>query len=424
MDLARVPTALSCVFRPKAPLGSEAVAAQKTTKAPLNVPGYRSCNKHQLVVQFGDFRTLGHSAMRHLPCLILIALMLLGCGQTPEATKPVDSAAKPKAVEQRPTEKAGPAAKLPEVKDIVQVTPAAAARLREKLKEMEVRGYLRVSATDDYKFSLDLDGSLDEHNDLVSESQGIPIVIDRKSAQLIPPGLTVDFVTKAGKFSIRMAEPDPGSIDTSVSLAQARKGFKTKLTRREAGGNPPPVPPAEVFRLVHYDAPPGKLAAYLTLDPKDGQKHPAIIWIIGGDCNSIEPTAWNTDDEESASPYRQAGIVMMFASLRGGNDNPGVKEGFLGEVDDIVAAAAYLRQQPFVDPDRIYLGGHSTGGTLALLTAEYSDQFRAVFSFGPVSDLLGHASRYCPFVMSDAKELHLPCSGALGALDLQSDICF
>jgi dipeptidyl aminopeptidase/acylaminoacyl peptidase len=62
---------------------------------------------------------------------------------------------------------------------------------------------------------------------------------------------------------------------------------------------------------------------------------------------------------------------MMFPSLRGGNDNPGRHGGFYGEVDDVLAAHDYLSRQPYVDPKRIYPGGHSTGGTLALLTAEF-----------------------------------------------------
>ena len=66
---------------------------------------------------------------------------------------------------------------------------------------------------------------------------------------------------------------------------------------------------------------------------------------------------------------------MMFPSLRGGNDNPGNKEGFLGEVDDVLAAADFLSKQEFVDPNRIYLGGHSTGGTLVLLVAACSNKF-------------------------------------------------
>ena len=34
---------------------------------------------------------------------------------------------------------------------------------------------------------------------------------------------------------------------------------------------------------------------------------------------------------------------MMFPSLRGGNNNPGSKEGFFGEVDDVLAAADLLQ---------------------------------------------------------------------------------
>ena len=53
----------------------------------------------------------------------------------------------------------------------------------------------------------------------------------------------------------------------------------------------------------------------------------------------------------------------------------------------MLAAADFLAKQPYVDPARIYLGGHSTGGTLALLVAESTDRFRAVFSFGPADDV-------------------------------------
>ena len=75
---------------------------------------------------------------------------------------------------------------------------------------------------------------------------------------------------------------------------------------------------------------------------------------------------------------------MMYPSLRGGNNNPGHMESFFGEVDDVLAARALLAKLPYVDPERIYLGGHSTGGTLALLVAECSGAFRGVFAFGPV----------------------------------------
>jgi dipeptidyl aminopeptidase/acylaminoacyl peptidase len=193
------------------------------------------------------------------------------------------------------------------------------------------------------------------------------------------------------------------------SLPDARKGFQTKLTAPPAGQEPVAEPPPQVFRLVQYDSSVGKLAAYLTPDPGDDQRHPAIIWITGGDCNTIgdvwsEPSP---DNDQTASAYRHAGIIMMFPSLRGGNDNPGVKEGFLGEVDDVLAAADFLAQQEYVDSRRIYLGGHSTGGTLVLLVAASSDRFRAVFSFGPVDDVAGYGSEYLPFDASSRREVQL-----------------
>ncbi|MDQ1922308.1 alpha/beta hydrolase family protein [Massilia pseudoviolaceinigra] len=201
--------------------------------------------------------------------------------------------------------------------------------------------------------------------------------------------------------------PDAGT------LAEARKGFRTTLIRKMPPQPPIPAPPADVFNLVRYDAASGKLGAYLTPDPRDGKKHPAIIWITGGDSNSIDDL-WEpgpVSNDQTASAYRKAGIIMMFPSLRGGNDNPGVREGFLGEVDDVLAAAAYLEKQPYVDPDRIYLGGHSTGGTLALLTAETSTRFRAVFAFGPVDEIDGYGGRFTGFNPANPREAALRSPG-------------
>jgi dienelactone hydrolase len=98
---------------------------------------------------------------------------------------------------------------------------------------------------------------------------------------------------------------------------------------------------------------------------------------------------------------------MMYPSLRGGVDNPGAREGFFGEVDDVLAAADYLAQQDFVDPRRIYLGGHSTGGTLALLAAASTDRFRAVFSFGPIADVAGYGAEVLPFDAASKRERDL-----------------
>ena len=46
-------------------------------------------------------------------------------------------------------------------------------------------------------------------------------------------------------------------------------------------------------------------------------------------------------NDQNATAYPKAGVVTYFPSLRGGNLNPGRGEGFLGEVDDIIAAGLH-----------------------------------------------------------------------------------
>jgi dipeptidyl aminopeptidase/acylaminoacyl peptidase len=140
------------------------------------------------------------------------------------------------------------------------------------------------------------------------------------------------------------------------------------------------------------------------------RKYPAVIWLFGGFDNGIGDTAWapaEPDNDQSARALWQSGLAVMYPSLRGGNQNPGSKEGFYGEVDDVLAAADWLASQTYVDPQRIYLGGHSTGGTLALLTAACSDRFRAVFAFGPVADVSVYGQENLPFDINNAQEVKL-----------------
>src|SRR5262245_55013782 len=76
-------------------------------------------------------------------------------------------------------------------------------------------------------------------------------------------------------------------VAPTQTLSEAREGFKTQLPRLQTTKEDVPDPPPRIFRLVSFPSAVGQLAAYLTPDPKDGKQHPAIIWITGGDCNSI-----------------------------------------------------------------------------------------------------------------------------------------
>ncbi len=206
-----------------------------------------------------------------------------------------------------------------------------------------------------------------------------------------------------------------GGCARQTSLKEARAGFTTNLLEHWKNGTPAPQPADNQLTLIEYPSNVGELSAYLTPDPGDGIKHPAIVWICGGYDNSIGSSAWDPapeEDDQSARAFRENGIVTMYASLRGCNDNPGDYECFYGEADDVISAADYVSKLAYVDPDRVYLGGHSTGGTMVLLAAELSDgdNIRAVFSIGPVSDILSYGLEY-PFSTSDKNEARLRSPG-------------
>ena len=217
----------------------------------------------------------------------------------------------------------------------------------------------------------------------------------------------------AGARAARAApEQSPSPVALPATLREARKSFATRVSV-PGSGTPLPKPPAELFIRSDYSSDGRKLAAFVTPDPRDGAKHAAIVWLTGGDSSTVGDF-WiegGADHDESASAFRKAGIVMMFPTLRGGNQNEGTHEFFFGEVDDVIAAADHLAKLDYVDAGRIYLGGHSTGGTLALLTSESTSRFKAVFAFGAVALVNRYPDSLVPGIEDmdgDERELRSP----------------
>jgi len=222
---------------------------------------------------------------------------------------------------------------------------------------------------------------------------------------ILAPSAVQDTIARAAPAALSVSPPP-------ANLALARAGFSTRVVGAAWPREALPVAPPELF--VRSDYASGKyldMPAYVSPDPKDGKRHPAIIWLSGGDFSSFgkfwEPGS--PDNDQSARQFREAGLVMMFPSLRGSANNASRPEFFFGEVDDVLAAAEHLARLPYVDPQRIYLGGHSTGGTLALLVAESSPRFKAVFALGPVEHALDYPRSLFPLSERgmDAREARL-----------------
>lgn len=195
------------------------------------------------------------------------------------------------------------------------------------------------------------------------------------------------------------------------NLLEARAKHTTKLLKEEVEKEALEEPPAELFKLVKYPAKLGEMAAYLSLPEDTKKKNPAIIWITGGfPAGGGGSYLWenpNIANDQSAQQYRHAGMVMMYPSFRGANANPGFQEGFYGEVDDVISAYDYLSKLSYIDPKRIYLGGHSTGGTLALLVAASTDKFRGVIAMGGVEDPADYGDDTILYDAEDSNEQRL-----------------
>ena len=175
--------------------------------------------------------------------------------------------------------------------------------------------------------------------------------------------------------------------DSPQTLAQARAGQAANATGKARQLDKPETPPVSWMKLVGSPGPLGTMAGYLAGVPETEGRRPAIIWISGG--NTAIGDFWSPQpraNDQSAAAFREAGMVVFYPAVRGLNGNPGQIESYFGELDDLVAATRWLKAQPFVDPDKVYLGGHSSGGTMALLASEYAAEWAGVVAFGPVTD--------------------------------------
>jgi dienelactone hydrolase/cell division protein FtsB len=189
--------------------------------------------------------------------------------------------------------------------------------------------------------------------------------------------------------------------------AQVRSRFQTKLLRKGPTTQqwPPVKPPAGVTE-IEYASGELRLKAWINRPPNhrldERRKQPAVLYLHGG--FYFASGAW-----EQTKPYRDAGFIVLAPLLRAENGQPGAWSYFYDEVDDVLAAAEYLGQQPYVDASRLFVAGHSNGGTLALLAAQASRRFRAAASFdgSPYRpDFVNHPESL-PFDRSDPREIQL-----------------
>lgn len=148
-----------------------------------------------------------------------------------------------------------------------------------------------------------------------------------------------------------------------MTLRETRRRHVTQLHVR--GPSPQPHAPLAasldgIERLEYVSA--GRSLAALFVRPLRRTPAPALLYLHGG---------WALADQHVREcwPFVLADFAVFAPSYRGENGNLGVHEMLWGELDDALSALAHVRSLPEVDPERVFVFGHSAGGMLAALMA-------------------------------------------------------
>ena len=263
----------------------------------------------------------------------------------------------------------------------------------------------------------------------VSEDNKTQVQVELGRVRLAPSQGQIVEASAGERAILSTTEATLEYVPAQKDLAAERARFRTHLLRSAPSvqGWKEALPPAGV-RAVRY--PSGELAlrAWVSEAPGDAKRHPAVVYAHGG-------FAFDRVDWDDTILYQQAGYLVMTPSFRGENGNPGSFECFYGEASDLVAAGQYLATLPYVDPARIFVAGHSVGGTLTLLAALLPSPYSGAAAFGGSpnpQDYWGDGwTRMAPFTPGDPQEnvlrsaaafpesLHCPLRMVLGEADTQ-----
>ena len=122
--------------------------------------------------------------------------------------------------------------------------------------------------------------------------------------------------------------------------------------------------------------------------PRGAGPHPALVYLQGVSCGSIESPLQPEDlDRHVASEWTRNGFAVLRIEKSGVGDSTGPpcsEIGFQDELRGYVAGLHWLTAQPGIDPQQIFLFGHSMGGVFAPLVAQQVP-VRGIIVFGTIA---------------------------------------
>ncbi len=184
----------------------------------------------------------------------------------------------------------------------------------------------------------------------------------------------------------------------AVDLVEARTAYQTQTVKAMKAPQAfvQERTPAGVNEVT-YASGKLRLKGWMSALSHSATKAPAVVFLHGG-------FSFSRDDWVAAEGFVKAGYVLFMPLMRSENGGPGNFELFGGEVDDALAAGNYLTTIPQIDSKRIYLVGHSVGGSLAILAAQMNSPYKAAAAYSGYAHLPDWIAQYKNIVPFDIRK--------------------
>jgi pimeloyl-ACP methyl ester carboxylesterase len=190
-------------------------------------------------------------------------------------------------------------------------------------------------------------------------------------------------VDSVGMFLARIKSFKSGD-DITCRVQRGGKEMDIEVTL----GEWPREQPGDI--QVLYDAvetPEATLRSLLTKPSGTTSKLPAILYLQGFNCDSIEWPSFEPNlGRELIYRLTRAGFAVMRSEKSGVGDSTGTPcrdVGFRDEVALFVSALKKLKSYDFVDGENVFLFGHSAGGWVAPLVAA-AEPVKGIVVYGTV----------------------------------------
>jgi len=242
-----------------------------------------------------------------------------------------------------------------------------------------------------------------------------------------------------GVHSIRFSPTGDAFIDRSSALdrpptliVQRSNGGNTHLIH-DTGSEIPNRFDLQSWELFSIDARDGFDMPAMMLKPRffDATKqYPVVTYVYGG---PSAPTVLNGWQGGGRGYYHQlladSGAIVFLVDNRSAAGKSKIDANTIAkqlygpvEMNDLLDGIAWLKSQPYVDPDRVGIWGWSGGGSMTLQAMTSSGEFAAGASVAPVSDWRYYDTIYTERYMGrpqDNEEGYDASSNTARAADLQ-----